>query len=822
MLTVSFFEDEKYYFKQQIGIEKHQKSWIYGKFGSELANEKITIDKARLFFSYILELKGKTKRKQRLGADLTFSAPKSVSIVGIVLQDKRVVEAHEDAVKQVLDYVESNYRLIRRQENKRKIKETGKLVVVGMNHVLSRDNDPQLHTHALLLNVAKDSKDKIVSIDYKEILDTQKQLGKIYRQKLAENLKVIGYEVEIIDKDQRSLIETTGLSSHIPKNKRYYLSGKFPSGSNNDLYAYAITIFDNEGHVVDVKIVRTEKTLEKIIKDKQKHNYNILFHPNPILLDKDFYERYRETSSGYERIQLFTEKNILSDENILFIDTITIDIDSPYEQSVVVLEKLVNLLGISRSALNIIKTKSGNLRFAFKVYPINPRKVNKNKKSNLENVKEFVEIINEFFILHNLKADKTFKRINHPIWITGKQEVIQIATSRERFYDIYRKAKQIQRDINKIKQTQERIKKQKNKKLKIKRKKVVLPAFILNKLRAIETDLVLKSAVKTLYENSKGKGTYTYFLQVLAGWCKYLSLSYSEYYDLATEYMPVDRKREKDIKTAWKYARPIEFKCKNVRKEYSVVEYAEKAIKYLENNSTADRQTLLKEVFDNQSWLEQVVMSELEKLGVVEHTFEKQEGKKGGRPKKVYILVSNTEPENACQMEFRQIIDPLDSISSCMVVVGNNIRLPGTETEEKDKEKEKGKPEEKGKKEKGKLEKISDEEFEKEFKNKNKIKNQIEEIKNQEEKEKMEKMVVDLVAYRDRIVGLIERHLNYQGKKISKKQQRHLQEYFFMKFENDMKVIQKGGDGGLLAYFNWLRIFKQIEHDLIEFVERLL
>ncbi len=214
MLTVSFFEDEKYYFKQQIGIEKHQKSWIYGKFGSELANEKITIDKARLFFSYILELKGKTKRKQRLGADLTFSAPKSVSIVGIVLQDKRVVEAHEDAVKQVLDYIENNYRLIRKQENKKKIKETGKLVVVGMNHVLSRDNDPQLHTHALLLNVAKDSKDKIVSIDYKDILDTQKQLGKFYRQKLAENLKVIGYEVEIIDKDDM-LFEIKGIPKSV-------------------------------------------------------------------------------------------------------------------------------------------------------------------------------------------------------------------------------------------------------------------------------------------------------------------------------------------------------------------------------------------------------------------------------------------------------------------------------------------------------------------------------------------------------------------------------------------------------------------------------
>ena len=37
------------------------------------------------------------------GVDLTFSAPKSVSIAGLVLDDVRVIEAHNKAVSETLD-----------------------------------------------------------------------------------------------------------------------------------------------------------------------------------------------------------------------------------------------------------------------------------------------------------------------------------------------------------------------------------------------------------------------------------------------------------------------------------------------------------------------------------------------------------------------------------------------------------------------------------------------------------------------------------------------------------------------------------------------
>jgi conjugative relaxase-like TrwC/TraI family protein len=47
--------------------------------------------------------------EHRAGIDLTFSAPKSVSIASEVLGDARVREAHKKAVSEALRYVESHY-----------------------------------------------------------------------------------------------------------------------------------------------------------------------------------------------------------------------------------------------------------------------------------------------------------------------------------------------------------------------------------------------------------------------------------------------------------------------------------------------------------------------------------------------------------------------------------------------------------------------------------------------------------------------------------------------------------------------------------------
>ena len=94
----------------------------------------------------------------RPGRDLTFSAPKSVSLAALVGGDRRIVEAHDRAVAATLAWVEKNAA-----ETRMKDPDTGKMARVGnqkivaatFRHDTSRNLDPQLHTHAVLANMVQ-------------------------------------------------------------------------------------------------------------------------------------------------------------------------------------------------------------------------------------------------------------------------------------------------------------------------------------------------------------------------------------------------------------------------------------------------------------------------------------------------------------------------------------------------------------------------------------------------------------------------------------------------------------------------------------------
>lgn len=94
--------------------------------------------------------------KHRPGWDLTFSAPKSVSILSEVYGLKEVREAHNKAVKEALAYIEKSYLQTRLSVNGEVIRlQTDNAVFATFTHDVSRELDPQLHTHAVLINATK-------------------------------------------------------------------------------------------------------------------------------------------------------------------------------------------------------------------------------------------------------------------------------------------------------------------------------------------------------------------------------------------------------------------------------------------------------------------------------------------------------------------------------------------------------------------------------------------------------------------------------------------------------------------------------------------
>lgn len=149
------------------------------------------------------------------GVDLTFSAPKSVSVAGLVLDDERVLEAHNAAVSKTLDYIEQNYTNVRIHEKEQVYnQQTGNMLAAKFQHVSSRELDPQLHTHCLVINVTKKEDGEFKAMDFGEMYDKKMFLGQVYRSELAANLKELGYAIET---DKNGLFEIKGVPHELMK-----------------------------------------------------------------------------------------------------------------------------------------------------------------------------------------------------------------------------------------------------------------------------------------------------------------------------------------------------------------------------------------------------------------------------------------------------------------------------------------------------------------------------------------------------------------------------------------------------------------------------
>lgn len=137
------------------------------------------------------------KYKERAGIDLTFSAPKSVSLAVLVNGDRQLEQAHREAVKTTLTIAEERYAQTRIRENGTRQKvNTGNLIIGQFHHDTSREKDPQLHTHAVVINGTQNSEGKWYSLNSDELFRQQKLLGQIYQNELAVRAQKLGYEIE--------------------------------------------------------------------------------------------------------------------------------------------------------------------------------------------------------------------------------------------------------------------------------------------------------------------------------------------------------------------------------------------------------------------------------------------------------------------------------------------------------------------------------------------------------------------------------------------------------------------------------------------------
>ena len=142
----------------------------------------------------------------RPGRDLTFSAPKSVSLAALVGGDARIVDAHDRAVKATLAWVEGNAAQTRLKDpgTGRMVRAGNqKIVAATFRHDTSRNLDPQLHTHAVLANMVRGEDGKWRTMANEGLYERQKLIGMLYRNELATGLARLGYDIEKTHADGR-------------------------------------------------------------------------------------------------------------------------------------------------------------------------------------------------------------------------------------------------------------------------------------------------------------------------------------------------------------------------------------------------------------------------------------------------------------------------------------------------------------------------------------------------------------------------------------------------------------------------------------------
>ena len=140
---------------------------------------------------------GSEQSKARSLYDLTFSAPKSVSIQAMVGGDGRLIGAHDRAVREALaeaeNYAGARVRLNGANENRT----TGNWIVAAYRHDTSRELDPQLHTHAVAANLTYDGVEgRWKALQASGLYERRAYLTEVYRNALAQEVRGLGYDIE--------------------------------------------------------------------------------------------------------------------------------------------------------------------------------------------------------------------------------------------------------------------------------------------------------------------------------------------------------------------------------------------------------------------------------------------------------------------------------------------------------------------------------------------------------------------------------------------------------------------------------------------------
>jgi conjugative relaxase-like TrwC/TraI family protein len=197
--NVSSRQAENYYGIDDYYTQGQPTGFWYGKGSQELALDgSVAPEQLNALLNGALpngESIHQGNGQKRAATDLTFSAPKSVSIQALIGNDQRLLAAQARAVKVALDYAESFIGARATVNRVTRFETTNNAVFAVVRHDTSRAGDPNLHHHCLLLNCTKRADGAWRAFENRKIFEQKTVLDAIYVAHLQKECRALGYEV---------------------------------------------------------------------------------------------------------------------------------------------------------------------------------------------------------------------------------------------------------------------------------------------------------------------------------------------------------------------------------------------------------------------------------------------------------------------------------------------------------------------------------------------------------------------------------------------------------------------------------------------------
>ena len=155
-----------------------------------------------------------TPERHRAGIDLTFSLPKSWSLLALVGGDRRILDAYRAAVKETLGWAERNAAETRMEvKGKEKVVATGNLTVALFEHDSSREQEPQAHLHAIVANATQGPDGKWRALHNDKLWSLNTLFNAMTMASFRDKVEALGYAVG--DRGKHGNFEAEGIGRNL-------------------------------------------------------------------------------------------------------------------------------------------------------------------------------------------------------------------------------------------------------------------------------------------------------------------------------------------------------------------------------------------------------------------------------------------------------------------------------------------------------------------------------------------------------------------------------------------------------------------------------